>query len=395
MRPLDGLRVIDAATILAGPFAASILAEFGADVVKVEQPGSGDPMRSLGTTSPTGDTYWWLSETRNKRSVELDLRTDTGAASFRDLARRADVVIENYRTGTMDKWGLGFETLRADNPGLVQLSVSGYGRTGPLAERAGVARIAESFCGMSALTGEPDGAPGLSGSSALADYVCGLYGALGVMLALEARRSTGRGQIVDAALYDGVARFLDEVVPVFEATGHERERMGSETHRSVPHNNYLAADGRWVTIACTNDRMFDRLADIMGRPELCADPRFGTNAARIEHRGETNGIVADWVRGRTADEVVALADPAGVPCGVVHTVADYVAHPQTVARSSVIDAITNTEFVARVSGVVPRLADTPGRVDRIGATLGEDTIENAIAGWPARPNGTGAPSCGN
>ena len=388
-RPLDGLRVVDAATILAGPFAASILGEFGAEVVKVEQPGVGDPMRRLGTAGPEGDTFWWWSDTRNKTSVEIDLRSVDGAAQFRRLVAGADVVIENYRTGTMHAWGLGFESLRAANPGLVQLSVSGFGRTGPMAATAGVARIAEAFAGMTHLTGEPDRAPGLSGSSALADYVAGLYGAFGVMLALESRRSSCRGQLVDIALYDGVARFLDEYTTVFAATGVGRERMAGETHRSVPHNNFEAADGRWVTIACTNDRMFDRLAEAMGRTDLLDDARFVTNEARIVNRAAVNAAVASWVADRACDDVVATCERAGVPAGAVHTAADYLRHPQVMARDSVL-RIIDDRFGALgslvVPGTVPRLMETPGRIDRLGATLGESDAAQVIERWSRRRN---------
>ncbi len=383
-RPLEGLRVVDAATILAGPFAASILGEFGADVVKVEQPGVGDPMRRLGTPGPEGDSYWWWSDTRNKTSVEIDLRSPDGAERFRSLVAGADVLIENYRTGTMESWGLGFESLRATTPGLVQLSVSGYGRTGPLAATAGVARIAEAFAGMTHLTGEPDRAPGLSGSSALADYIGGLYGAFGVLLALEARRGTGRGQLVDVALYDGIARFLDEYVPVLAATGVGRERMAGETHRSVPHNNYESADGRWVTIACTNDKMFDRLADAMGRADLLGDERFATNAARIAHRPAVNAAVASWVADHPAADVVTACEAAGVPAGVVQTAQEYLDHPQVAARSSVL-RIADERFgdlgELVVPGTVPRLMGTPGRVDRLGATLGETDVASMIERW--------------
>ncbi|MCX6520022.1 MAG: CoA transferase [Actinobacteria bacterium] len=383
-RPLEGLRVVDAATILAGPFAASILGEFGADVVKVEQPGVGDPMRRLGTPGPEGDTYWWWSDTRNKTSVEIDLRSPDGAERFRSLVAGADVLIENYRTGTMESWGLGFEALRVANPGLVQLSISGYGRTGPLAATAGVARIAEAFAGMTHLTGEPDRAPCLSGSSALADYTAGLYGAFGVLLALEARRGTGRGQLVDVALYDGIARFLDEYVPVLAATGVGRERMAGETHRSVPHNNYESADGRWVTIACTNDKMFDRLADAMGRADLLGDERFATNAARIAHRPAVNAAVASWVADHPAADVVTACETAGVPAGVVQTAQEYLDHPQVAARASVLRIVDERfgEFGALVvPGTVPRLMGTPGRVDRLGATLGETDVASMIERW--------------
>jgi crotonobetainyl-CoA:carnitine CoA-transferase CaiB-like acyl-CoA transferase len=385
MKPLAGLRVIDAATILAGPFAASILAEFGAEVVKVEQPGIGDPMRRLGTAGPGGNTYWWWSETRNKTSVELDLRSADGAQQFRDLASYSDVVIENYRTGTMDTWGVGYKALATTNPGLVWLAVSGYGRTGPLREAAGVARIAEAFTGMSDLTGNPDGPPGLSGSAALADYVCGLYGALGVLLALQARRITSRGQAIDMALYDGMARFLDEVVPVTAATGVVRQRMGAETHRSVPHNNFESADGRWVTIACTNDKMFDRLVEVSQRHEL-ADERFATNSSRLAYRPAVNAAVASWVASANAVDIVAACERAGVPSAVVATVREYIDHPQVAARQSLVRMMDDRFGELLVPGTVPRLTDTPGSIDRLGAELGERTINELLHSW-SQPSG--------
>ena len=373
--------MLDLATLLAGPFAASILGEQGAEVIKVEQPGVGDPMRRLGTATPTGDTYWWYSDTRNKEMIEIDLRSEVGVSQIKSLVANADVLIENFRAGTMAKWGLGFEELSRVNPGLIQLSVTGYGQIGPLAQTAGVARIAEAFTGMTHLTGEPDGPPAMSGSSALADYVCGLYGALGVMLAINARRKSGKGQQIDMALYDGIARFLDELVPVFVDTGRGRERMGSETNRSVPHNNFQAADGHWVTIACTNDSLFGRLARVMDREDLLRDQRYATNLARIERRHEVNGIVADWVARHEADEVVTQCRQESVPCGRVNTVADYVAQAQVDARNSTITVEVPGLGPLTVPGVVPRLGQTPGRVDRLGGQQNETMPAAVIERW--------------
>lgn len=368
--PLTGLRVLDCATILAAPFAAACLAEFGAEVLKIEMPGEGDTLRRLGTPSPAGDTWWWLSDARNKRSLPLDLRTEDGAARFRELAAGADVVVENFRPGTLERWGLGFESLRAENPGLVMLSVTGWGSTGPKRDLAGLARIAEGWAGLTHLTGHPDGPPLLGGSSALADYVSGLYGAFGVMLALEARRRTGRGQRVDVALFEGVWRFLDELAPMYAGTGYVRNRMASETHRSVPHNSYECRDG-WIALACASDRMWARLAQAMGRAELGEDPRYASIAARIERRGEVNGIVEDWARSVTRDEALAACAEAGVPAGPILAIDEIMAEPHLWAREAAVRLPHPVLGEVVVPGVFPRLEETPGRVRWPGPPMGD------------------------
>jgi len=369
--PLRGLKVIDCATIIAGPFAAASLGEFGAEVLKIEMPGEGDPLRRLGTPSPAGDTWWWLSDARNKRSLPLDLRTPEGAERFRNLAREADVIVENFRPGTLDRWGLGFESLRAENPGLIMLSVTGWGQTGPKKDLAGLARIAEGWAGLTHLTGHPDGPPLLGGSSALADYVSGLYGAYGAMLALEARRRTGRGQRVDVALTDGVWRFLDELAPMYAGTGHVRHRMASETHRSVPHNSYECRDG-WIALACATDRMWARLAAAMGRPELGTDPRYAGIRARIDRRGEVNGIVEDWTRAVTREEALAACSEAGVPAGPINDVAETMADPHLWVRNAALRVPHPTLGEVTVPGVFPRLEETPGRLTSLGPPLAAD-----------------------
>ncbi|MEM6441145.1 MAG: CoA transferase [Pseudomonadota bacterium] len=378
-RPLDGLRVLDCATIVAGPFAACALAEFGAEVLKVEMPRHGDPLRRLGTRSPAGDTWWWLSDARNKRSLPLDLRTEAGAARFRDLAKGADVVIENFRPGTLDRWNLSFESLRADNPGLIMLSVTGWGQTGPKKDLAGLARIAEGYAGLTHLTGMPDGPPLLTGISALADYVSGLYGAYGALLAVEARRKTGRGQRVDLALFEGIWRFLDELAPAFHGEGTVRHRMASETHRSVPHNSYECRDG-WIALACATDRMWADLAVAMGRPELGEDPRYAAIPARIERRGEVNGIVEDWARSVTRAEALAACAEAGTPAGPIFDVAETMADPHLWAREAVVKLAHETLGEVAVPGVVPRLEETPGAVTSLGPPL----AERDDAGWTPR-----------
>lgn len=384
MRPLNGIQVLDIATLVAGPYAAASLAEFGADVVKIEKPGNGDTLRQLGTASPTGDTYWWLSDARNKKSVELDLRTPEGATTFRAMAIEADVIVENFRPGTLDNWGIGFETLREHNPGLIMLSITGFGQAGPKAQLPGLARIAEGLAGFTYLTGETDGAPLLSGSSALSDYISGLFGAYGVMLALRAREQSGRGQQIDVALYEGVLRFLDELAPVFQQTGQVRHRMGSETHRSVPHASYPCTDGDWVAIACTNDTLFERLAGAMGRDDMLSNPRFATNSQRIAHRAEVNGIVEDWTRQRTRAEIEAICAAHGVPCGPINDIEATLADAQVRFRGSYLEIEHPTLGSLVVPGVFPRLCETPGAIDSPGPSLGAHNHTISTMEWEKR-----------
>ena len=372
MKPLDGIRVLDIATILAGPFAATTLAEFGAEVIKIEKPGEGCALRRLGTTSPTGDTFWWLSESRNKKSVELDLRTSEGAETFRQLAATADIIVENFRPGTLEKWDLGFESLRQNNPGLVMLSISGFGQDGPKADLTSVARIAEGIAGLTYLTGDPDGLPSITGASGLGDYVSGTFGALGIMMALRSRDQTGRGQRIDLALYEGVMRYMDELAAVYSHNGHIRERLGSETHRSVPHATYRCKDDRFVGIACTNDALFARFAEVMGRLDMLDDDRYATNAARIERRGEVNGIVSDWAARFTRDEVMELCAKASLPCGPVYDISETIADPQVQHRESIIQVQHPELGPLSVPGVVPRLTETPGEILHLGRKLGAD-----------------------
>ena len=367
--PLDGVRVLDVATFVAAPFAATCLAEFGADVVKIERPGIGDDLRRLGTPSEAGDTYWWLNDARNKKCITLNLKDGKGAALFRRLAATADVVIENFRPGTLERWGLGFADLLAANPRLVMLRVSAYGQTGPKSGLPGFARIAQAYAGLSYVTGRPDTPPLIAGSTTLADYLSGLYGAFGVMLALRAREKTGRGQFIDVGLHDGIFRFLDEIAAVYDKTGLVRERSGTETHTAVPHSHYPCADGRWVAIACTNDRMFARLARVMGRPELADDARFSLKRARIEQREEMNAIVREWTSSHDRESVIRRCSEGEVPCGPVCSIEDIFNEEQFWARDTLTRVADPRIGEVALQGTIPRLSDTPGGIRHLGATL--------------------------
>ena len=371
--PLEGIRVLDIATFIAAPFAAGALGEFGAEVIKIEQPGTGDSLRTLGTPSEAGDTYWWLSESRNKQCVTLDLRTPRGAELFKRLVADADVVVENFRPGTLEKWGLGYEVLREVNDRLIMLRISAYGQTGPKKSLPGFARIAHAFCGLSHLVGTPDGPPLMPGTTTLGDYLTGIYGAFGVLLALRARDATGRGQFIDIGLYEPMFRFLDELAPVYQKTGFVRERTGAESGHVVPHSHYPTSDGKWVAIACTNDKMFARLAEVMGRPELTAEEAFGRKAKRFESREEVNRLVAEWTGARTQAGVVEECSRGGVPCGPINSIADIFADPHFAARRNLIPFMDDRVGELAVPAVVPLLSETPGRVTHLGPALGAHT----------------------
>jgi succinyl-CoA:(S)-malate CoA-transferase subunit B len=373
--PLDGIRVLDIATFVAAPFAAACLSEFGAHVIKVEKPGVGDSLRQLGTESDTGDTYWWLNDARNKRCITLDLKRPKGAEMFKRLVADSDVVMENFRPGTLERWGLGFETLRDINPGLVMLRVSAYGQEGPKRHLPGFARIAQAYAGLSYLTGQPDTPPLIAGSTTLADYLSGLYGAYGVLLALRARDKSGRGQTIDIALHDGIFRFLDEFAAVYSKTGYVRERNGTETDSSVPHSHYATGDGKWVAIACTNDKMFQRFVRVIGNPELADEERFGTRKKRVVEREAINRLVTQWTTSLPRDEVVARCCDGDVPCGPINSVADIFEDEQFTIRDTLMRVNDDRIGELAVQGVVPKLSETPGEIKHLGAALGAHNRE--------------------
>ncbi len=374
--PLSGIRVLDVATFIAAPYAASILGEFGAQVTKVEQPGGGDPFRHFGTPSGRQDsTLAWLSEARNKRSLTLSLSHPQGAEIFKKLACDADVVCENFRPGTMEKWGLGWQDLAAINPSLVMLRVSGYGQSGPYRARPGFARIAHAFGGLSHLAGMPGETPVTPGSTSLADYMSGLYGAVGVLLALRQRDKTGRGQMVDVALYESVFRVLDELAPAYAKQGTVRGREGAGTANACPHGHFPTQDGKWVAIACTTDKMFERLVKAIGRPELGGDVGYGEQHKRLANRERVDKLVAAWSGSLSQAAIMEQCLRFEVPCGPLNTIADIFEDPHIAARGNLA---TITDADARIGtvvvpSVIPRLSETPGKIVSLGPELGADS----------------------
>ena len=380
---LGGIRVLDIATFIAGPYCATFLAEFGAEVVKVEMPGTGDPTRKFGTPTPCGDSLVWLSEGRNKKSLTINFKNPQGAALLKKLVEKADVLVENFQPGTLEGWGLGWEDLKEHNPRLVMVRISAYGQTGPYSPRPGFGRIANAFGGISFLAGYPDRPPVTPGSATLPDYLSGMYGAMGALVALRAREHTGVGQVVDIGLYESVFRILDELAPAYHYKGTVRQRMGPGTVNVVPHSHYPTSDGRWIAIACTSDKIFARLADVMGRQELAGDGIWGTVAQREADRAAVDALVGAWTGRHTREEVLALCSAGEVPCGPLYAIDEIFEDPQYRARDN-IAYITEARVPGKnefaVPNVMPRLTGTPGRIDWLGPPLGSHT-EDVLKDW--------------
>ena len=375
-RPLTGIRVIDVGNFLAGPYAASMMGEFGAEVLKVEHPIGGDPMRRFGTpTSRPDATLKWLSESRNKKSVTIDLRQEEGVQLFLKLVAKSDVLIENFRPGTMEEWGLTWEALSRANPRLVMLRVSGYGQTGPYRRRSGFAHIAQAFGGLNYLAGFPGETPVLPGTVPLGDYIASLYGAIGIMVALRHRESTGRGQIIDVGIYEAIFRMMEEIASVYGVSGRIREREGSGSFVAAPHGHFRTRDDKWIAIACTTDKMFERLSVAMGQPELSSSGLYGDQRKRLAARDTVNAIVIDWVASLDRDEVLRLCLEEEVPVGKVNSIADIFEDEHFLARGNLTHIIDDELGDVVVPGVVPTLSATPGRIDTLGPTLGNATDE--------------------
>lgn len=374
--PMSGIRVIDLGTFLAGPYAASILGEFGAEVLKVEHPIAGDPMRRFGTPTKRHDaTLAWLSEARNRKSVTIDLRQQEGVELFLKLIAKSDVLIENFRPGTMEEWGLGWDALSAANPCLIMLRVSGYGQTGPYRRRSGFAHIAHAFGGLSYLAGFPGETPVIPGTAPLGDYMSSLYGAIGILLALRHRKKTGRGQIIDIGIYEAVFRQLDEIAAAYGMFGKIREREGAGSFVAVPHGHFRTRDDKWIAIACTTDKMFERLAEAMEQPELASTGLYGEQRKRLAARDDVNQIVIEWVGSLTRAEVLQRCLDKEVPVGKVNSIADIFEDEHFQARGNLAHIKENGLGEVVIPGVIPTLSETPGRITNLGPTMGNATYE--------------------
>jgi formyl-CoA transferase len=369
---LSGIRVLELGQLIAGPFAAKILGEFGAEVIKVEPPGAGDPLRKWRLLKD-GTSVWWQVQSRNKQSVALDLRKPEAQAIVRDLAKEADVLIENFRPGTLEGWGLGWEELHALNPGLVMLRISGYGQTGPYRDRPGFGVIGEAMGGLRHLTAEPGRTPVRVGVS-IGDSLAGLHGALGVLLALYHRKvNGGEGQVIDVALYEAVFHMMESLLPEYSAFGVVREPSGSALPGIAPTNAYRCADGGYALIAGNGDGIFKRLMVRIGREDLAEDPGLASNDGRAARAGELDAAIGAWSASRSLDEVLGALDEARVPAGRIYNARDIAEDPHFRARDMVLQARLPNGQAIDVPGIVPKLSLTPGRVERPAPALGADT----------------------
>ncbi|MDX6744385.1 CoA transferase [Actinocorallia sp. A-T 12471] len=389
---LDDLRVVEMGQLLAGPFCGQLLGDFGAEVVKIEPPGTGDPMRDWGREKPHGKSLWWPILARNKKSITLNLREADGQELARSVIAKADVLVENFRPGTLERWGLAPETLWELNPGLIITRVTGYGQSGPYSPRAGFGSIGEAMGGIRYVTGDPDSPPARAGIS-LGDELAGTFAALGTLVALHARQRTGKGQIVDSALYEAVFALMESLIPDWEIASYQRERTGSVLPNVAPSNVYPTADGP-VLIAANQDTVFRRLAEVMGSPELADDPRYATHGARGANAEELDALIGEWTAARKSSEVLDLMHGAGIPAGLTYRASDMLADPHFKAREAII-RLAHPEFGEfPMQNVFPKLSGTPGEVRSVGPELGEHNAEiyggllslteEAIASYTAR-----------
>ena len=371
-RPLDDIRVLELGAFLAGPFCGQLLADYGADVIKVEPPGKGDPMREWGRQRYNGRSLWWPILARNKRSVTIDLRTAAGQELVRRLVPLCDIVVENFRPGTLEEWGLGWETLNALNPRLIMVRVSGFGQTGPYRDKAGFGSIGEAMGGIRAVTGFPDRPPARIGIS-IGDSLAAVFATVGALTALHERQRSGRGQVVDIGIYEGVLAVMESMLPEYQLTGHIRERTGTILPNVAPSNIYPTKEGLWFAIGANADAVFRRLTEAMGQPELATDPRYATHSARGNHQAELDELIAAWTIQHTTDELQQLMDAHGVPASRIYTAREMLSDPHFVARQAIISVQAPGIGDMVMQNVIPRLSETPGGVDWTGPELGEHT----------------------
>ena len=376
--PLAGLKVVEMGTLIAGPFCGRLLAEFGAEVIKIETPADengegGDPLRKWRKLHD-GTSLWWYAQARNKKSVTVNLREKEGQEIVRKLILQADILVENFRPGTLEKWNLSYESLAKENPKLIMVRLSGFGQTGPYKDRVGFGAIGESMGGMRYITGYPDRAPVRVGIS-IGDSLAAMYGAMGALMALHHRHASGRGQVVDVALYEAVFSMMESMLPEFGMSGFVRERTGASLPGIVPSNTYLCGDGQFVVIGANGDAIFKRMMLAIGRADLANDASLADNAGRTARTEELDDAISAWTGANTLDDVLKVLEKADVPSGRIYSIADIVKDLQFQARGMIERHRLDDNGELLLPGIVPKLSATPGGTNWIGPKLGEHTAE--------------------
>lgn len=372
-KPLSGIRVLELGQLIAGPFAAKMLAEFGAEVIKIEPPGKGDPLRNWRLLHD-GTSVWWQVQSRNKKSVSLDLRQPEAQDLIRAMIKDVDVVVENFKPGAMEKWGLGWEDLRAINPRLVMLRVSGYGQTGPYRDLPGFGAIGEAMGGLRHLSGEPDRTPVRVGIS-IGDSLSALHGVIGILLALRTRDHSGVGQMIDVALYESVFNMMESLLPEYAVFGEVRQPAGSSLPGIAPSNAYRCQDGKYVLIAGNGDSIFKRLMGVIGRPDLADLPELANNSGRVRHVEMLDAAISAWTGLHGMDDVLQRLNEGQIPAGKIYDVADIAGDPHYRARDMILDGTLPDGTPIQLPGIVPKLSATPGEVRSPAPTLGQHTDE--------------------
>ena len=369
-RPLDGIRVLEVGQLLAGPFAGNILGYYGAEVIKVEAPGEGDPLRKWRVLDEDGTSFWWRSIGRNKKCITADLRSEEGRSLVRRLSLKCDVLIENFRPGVMEKWGLGPADLQSDNPGLIYARISGYGQDGPWASKPGFASVCEGVGGLRYVNGKSGEAP-MRPNLSLGDSLAGIHTALGIVMACLHRSNDpqSRGQVIDTALYEATFNMLEGVIPEYDGAGVIREPSGSTITGIVPTNTYRCADGKFIVIGANGDSIFKRLCEQMGRPDMAQDARLASNAGRVENEEEIDAVITGWTGSMDSSAALALLDEARIPAGPIYSVADMMVNEHFKARGLFEEVDVNGKKL-KIPAMVPKLSETPGRTDWAGPEVG-------------------------
>ena len=369
--PLTGIKVLELGSLIAGPFCAKTLADFGAEVIKIEPPGEGDPLRKW-RRMRNGTSLWWQVQSRNKKSLTCDLRRPEGQEIVRRIARRCDIVIENFRPGALEKWNLGWEVLSRENPKLILVRISGYGQSGPYRERPGFAAIAEAVAGMRYITGFPDRPP-VRPNLSIGDTIASLHGVIGALLALHEVQKGGKGQVIDVALYEAVFNCMESLLPEYDAQGYVRERSGSALPGIAPSNLYPCRGGAYVLIAGNADSLYKRLMSAIGREDLRDDPALARNDGRAAQMERIDNAIAQWTAQRTLEEVLEEMEKAQVPAGRIYSAADIARDPHYAARGMIQDIVAGDGEPLKVPGIIPKLSATPGAIRTAAPKLGEHT----------------------